>query len=169
MGSSALPLFGGKPNPLAERDSDAIDYVLHKARESGVKFVRLWFTAILGHLKGVAVTVEKLENALVRGMGFDGSSIEGFARHDEVDMYAIPDPTTFSILPWGPRTNAVARMFCDIVTPDGEPFQSDPRAVLKRNLKRASDMGYTYYVGPEMEYFYFKNSRSVEFLDGGIF
>ena len=166
----ALRSFRGESNPLTERDSDAIDYVLHKARESGVKFVRLWFTDILGHLKGVAVTVEELENALVRGMGFDGSSIEGFARDDEVDMYAIPDPTTFSILPWRPRTNAVARMFCDIVTPDGEPFQSDPRAVLKRNLKRASDMGYTYYVGPELEYFYFKNSRSVEVLDeGGYF
>ena len=155
---------------MLERDSSAIDYVLHEARESDVKFVRLWFTDILGHLKGVAVTVEELENALVRGMGFDGSSIEGFARYDETDMYAVPDPTTFSLLPWRPRTNAVARMFCDIVTPDGEPFQGDPRAVLKRNLKRAADMGYTYYVGPEMEYFYFKDSHGTEALDeGGYF
>ena len=155
---------------MLERDSSAIDYVLHEARESDVKFVRLWFTDILGHLKGVAVTVEELENALVRGMGFDGSSIEGFARYDETDMYAVPDPTTFSLLPWRPRTNAVGRMFCDIVTPAGEPFQGDPRAVLKRNLKRAADMGYTYYVGPEMEYFYFKDSQGTEALDeGGYF
>ena len=86
-------------------------------------------------------------------MGFDGSSIEGYARRDESDMYAVPDPTTFSILPWRPRTNAVARMFCDVVTPDGRPFEGDPRAVLKRNIKRAADLGYTYYVGPEIEYF----------------
>ena len=150
-----------------ERDSDAIDYVLHEARESGVKFVRLWFTDILGRLKGVAVTVEELETAFTRGMGFDGSAIEGFARRDESDMYAVPDPTTFSILPWRPRTNAVARMFCDVVTPDGRPFEGDPRAVLKRNLQRAADLGYTYYVGPEIEYFYFKDSESTQPLDGG--
>ena len=155
---------------MLERDPEAIDYVLHEARESDVKFVRLWFTDILGNLKGVAVTVEELESALTRGMGFDGSSIEGFARYDESDMYALPDPTTFSILPWRPRTNAVARMFCDIVTPSGEPFEGDPRAVLKRNLKRAADIGYTYYVAPEIEYFYFKDSQSTEPLDqGGYF
>ena len=141
-----------------ERSPEAIEYVLHKARESDVKFVRLWFSDILGSLKGVAITVEELENALTRGIGFDGSSIEGFARSEESDMYALPDPTTFSILPWRPRTNSVARMFCDIVTPDGEPFEGDPRAVLRRNLQRAAQMGYTYYVAPELEYFYFKNS-----------
>ena len=153
-----------------QRDPEAVDYVLHEARESDVKFVRLWFTDILGRLKGVAVTIEELENAFSRGMGFDGSSIEGFARDDESDMYAVPDPTTFSILPWRPRQNAVARMFCDIVTPDGKPFEGDPRAVLKRNLSRAAELGYTYYVGPEIEYFYFKDSRSTEPLDqGGYF
>ena len=153
-----------------QRDSEAIDYVLHEAQESGVKFVRLWFTDILGRLKGVAVTVEELETAFTRGMGFDGSSIEGYARRDESDMYAVPDPTTFSILPWRPRTNAVARMFCDVVTPDGRPFEGDPRAVLKRNIKRAADLGYTYYVGPEIEYFYFKDSGSTQPLDeGGYF
>ncbi len=155
---------------MIERDQEAIDYVLHSARENDVKFIRLWFTDILGNLKGVAVTVEELESALTRGMGFDGSSIEGFARSDESDMYAMPDPTTFSILPWRPRTNAVARMFCDIVTPNGEPFKGDSRAVLRRNLQRAADLGYTYYVAPEIEYFYFESSRSTNTLDeGGYF
>ena len=150
-----------------ERDPEAINYVLHQARENDVKFVRLWFTDILGNLKGVAVTVEELEAAFTRGMGFDGSSIEGFARSEESDMYALPDPTTFSILPWRPKTNAVARMFCDIITPDGEPFEGDPRAVLRRNVKRAADMGYTYYVAPEIEYFYFEDSQGTAPLDDG--
>ena len=150
---------------MLKRDPEAIEYVLHTARENDVKFIRLWFTDILGSLKGVAVTVEELENALTRGMGFDGSSIEGFARSDESDMYALPDPATFSILPWRPRTNAVARMFCDIVTPDGESFAGDPRAVLRRNLERAAGLGYTYYVAPELEYFYFENSESTKPLE----
>ena len=150
---------------MLERDPEAIDYVLHKARENDVKFIRLWFTDILGSLKGVAVTVEELESSLTRGMGFDGSSIEGFARSDESDMFALPDPTTFSILPWRPRTNAVARMFCDIITPDGEPFEGDPRAVLRRNQKRAAELGYTFYVAPEIEYFYFESSHSTEPLE----
>ena len=150
---------------MLERDQDGIDYVLHNARENDVKFIRLWFADILGNLKGVAVTVEELESALTRGMGFDGSSIEGFARSDESDMYALPDPATFSLLPWRPRTNAVARMFCDIVKPDGEPFEGDSRAVLRRNLKRAAKLGYTYYVAPEIEYFYFEDSQSTKPLD----
>ena len=152
---------------MLERGPEGIDYVLHKARENDVKFIRLWFTDILGSLKGVAVTVEELESSLTRGMGFDGSSIEGFARSDESDMFAVPDPNTFSILPWRPRANAVARMFCDIVTPDGELFEGDSRVVLKRNLKRASEMGYTYYVAPEIEYFYFENSQNTTPLDAG--
>lgn len=150
-----------------QRDSDAIDFVVRTARENDVKFIRMWFTDILGSLKGVAVTVEELESALTRGIGFDGSSIEGFARSNENDMFALPDPTTFSILPWRPRQNAVARMFCDILTPDGAPFEGDPRFVLRQNLKRASLMGYTYYVSPEIEYFYFKNSKCTEPLDDG--
>ena len=148
-----------------ERDPEEIEYVLRKARENDVKFIRLWFTDILGSLKGLAVTVEELEIALTRGMNFDGSSIEGFARYRETDMYTLPDPTTFSLLPWRPKTNAVARMFCDLVTPTGEPFEGDPRAVLRRNLERAAKLGYTYYVAPELEYFYFKDSEGVEFLD----
>ena len=152
---------------MLERNPEAIDYVIHTARESDVKFIRLWFTDILGSLKGVAVTVEELEAAMTRGMGFDGSSIEGFARSDESDMYALPDPTTFSILPWRPRTNAVARMFCDIVTPDGEAFEGDPRAVLRRNLERAANLGYTFYVAPEIEFFYFEDSQGTTPLDDG--
>ena len=153
-----------------QRDSEAIDYVVRTARENDVKFIRMWFTDILGNLKGVAVTVEELESALTRGIGFDGASIEGFARSNENDMFALPDPTTFNILPWRPRQNAVARMFCDILTPDGTPFEGDPRFVHRQNLERASRMGYTYYVSPEIEYFYFKDSKSTDPLDqGGYF
>ncbi|MCL0092512.1 glutamine synthetase family protein [Dehalococcoidia bacterium] len=141
--------------------------VLKMAKEHDVKFIRLWFTDILGFLKSFAITVEELEAALEDGMGFDGSSIQGFARIDESDMVALPDPDTFQLLPWRPTEHAVARMFCDILKPGGEPFEGDPRYVLKRNLKRAADMGYTFYVGPELEYFYFRDSRGTEPLDAG--
>jgi glutamine synthetase len=147
------------------------EYVLKMAKEHDVKFIRMWFTDILGVLKSFAITVEELDGALEEGMGFDGSSIEGFARIDESDMMALPDPDTFQLLPWRPKEHhAVARMFCDIKMPGGEPFEGDPRYVLKRNLKRAADLGYTYYVGPELEYFYFKDSNGTEPLDqGGYF
>jgi len=147
------------------------EYVLKMAKEHDVKFIRLWFSDILGMLKSFAITVEELEGALEEGMGFDGSSIQGFARIDESDMMALPDPDTFQLLPWRPREHrAVARMFCDILKPGGEPFVGDPRYVLKRNLKRAADMGYTFYVGPELEYFYFRDSEGAEPLDqGGYF
>ncbi|MEE8619087.1 MAG: glutamine synthetase family protein, partial [Dehalococcoidales bacterium] len=132
---------------------------------------RLWFTDILGFLKSFAITVEELEDALEDGKGFDGSSIEGFARIDESDMVALPDPDTFQLIPWHPQEHhAVARVFCDILMPGGEPFEGDPRHVLKRNLKRAADMGYIFYVGPELEYFYFRDSQGTEPLDqGGYF
>ncbi|MBI2936262.1 MAG: glutamine synthetase, partial [Chloroflexi bacterium] len=152
---------------MQQRDPAAVDYVLHTAREHDVKFIRIWFTDITGNLKGVAITVEELEQALKRGVNFDGSSIQGFARVDESDMVALPDPTTFRILPWRPRENAVARVFCDIHTPTGEPFEGDPRYVLKRNLERVAEMGFTFYVGPELEYFYFKDSTSTVPLDQG--
>jgi len=131
----------------------------------------VWFSDILGMLKSFALTVDEREGALADGMGFDGSSIEGFARIDESDMMALPDPDTFQLLPWRPREHhAVARMFCDIMKPGGQPFEGDPRYVLKKNLKRAADLGYTYYVGPELEYFYFKDSKGTENLDeGGYF
>ncbi len=135
---------------------EAKAYVLKMAKEHDVKFIRLWFTDILGILKSFAITVEELEGALEEGMGFDGSSIQGFARIDESDMVAMPDPDTWQLLPWRPREHrAVARMFADVLKPGGEPFDGDPRFVLKRNLKRAADLGYTFYVGPELEYFYF--------------
>ena len=129
---------------------DQKDYVLQSCRDHDVKFIRLWFTDILGQLKSFAITVEELEEALDEGQGFDGSSIEGFARVDEADMVAMPDPATFAILPWRPRERSVARMFCDIRHPDGSAFEGDPRFVLKRQLKRAADLGYTFYVGPEL-------------------
>jgi glutamine synthetase len=146
-------------------------YVLEMVKKHDVKFIRLWFTDILGFLKSFAITVEELEGALDEGMGFDGSSIEGFARIDESDMVAMPDPNTFQLLPWRPREHsAVARMFCDIIEPDGTPYKGDPRRALKDMLKKASEKGYTYYVGPELEYFYFKDDKGTEVLDkGGYF
>ena len=151
---------------MVDRDQ-AIEYALKEARDNDVKFIRLWFADILGNLKGFAITVEELESALTRGMGFDGSAIEGFARAEEKDLYALPDPNTFAVLPWRPRENAVARMFCDIVNPDETPFEGDPRFVLRRNIERAARMGFTYYVGPEIEYFYFKSDSCPELLDSG--
>ncbi|MCH8279884.1 MAG: glutamine synthetase [Chloroflexi bacterium] len=154
---------------LEERAAER-EFVLRSAQENDVKFVRLWFTDILGSLKGFAITVDDLQDAIEQGVGFDGASIEGFARINESDMRAFPDPTTFAILPWRPRQNAVARMFCDIRTPKGEPFEGDPRYALKRNLERLAKVGYTYYVGPELEFFYFKDSESPQPLDkGGYF
>ena len=150
--------------------SESASYVISACRENDVKFIRLWFTDIVGALKSFAITVEELEKALEDGMGFDGSSIEGFARIDESDMIARPDPATFQLVPWRPRESGVARMFCDIYLPDGNPFPGDPRFVLKRQLKRAADLGYTFYVSPEMEYFYFEDSTGAVPLDrGGYF
>lgn len=154
-----------------KNEGEAKEYVLKTVRDRDIKFIRLWFTDILGMLKSFAITAEELEGALEQGMGFDGSSIEGFARIDESDMVAMPDPTTFQLLPWRPQEKqGVARMFADIRLPGGQPFDGDPRNVLKRNLARAAEMGYTYYVGPELEYFYFKDSCSTVCLDqGGYF
>jgi len=152
--------------------SEQVEYVLKQSKEHNVKFVRLWFTDVLGFLKSFAVTVNELETSMVDGQGFDGSSIQGFARIDESDMVAMPDPDTFAILPWRTReTGAVARMFCDILEPDGSPHAGDPRYVLKRALQRAADAGFTYYVGPELEYFYFSDSNGKpKVLDhGGYF
>ncbi|MDZ7838668.1 MAG: glutamine synthetase family protein [Actinomycetota bacterium] len=147
------------------------EYVLKKARDNGIKFIRLWFTDVQGFLKSFAITVEELEGALEEGMGFDGSSIEGFSRIEESDVIAMPDPNTFQILPWSPEEHGVARMFCDILNPDGTHFDGDPRWVLKRTLKKAKDLGYTFYVGPELEFFYFKSDEGLpEVLDkGGYF
>ena len=148
--------------------------VLREAETRNVKFIRLWFTDILGMLKSFAITVEELADALESGKGFDGSSIEGFARIFESDLVAMPDPGTFQVLPWRPQDSAaVARMFCDIRKPNGEHYPGDPRWVLRQNLQRAAEMGFTYYVGPELEYFYFKSSdpeHKPQILDlGGYF
>ena len=139
-------------------------------KKHDVKFVRLWFTDIHGQLKSFAVPVDELEFAFNEGMGFDGSSIKGFARIDESDMIARPDPSTFVVLPWRPKEKAVARMFCDIYEPDGSPYRGDPRYVLKLNIEKAKQKGFTLYVGPELEYFYFRTDKGTETLDeGGYF
>jgi len=145
--------------------------VMELVKEYGVHFVRLWFCDIHGLLKSFAVPVHELPMALEEGMGFDGSSIKGFARIDESDMIARPDPSTFAILPWRPKERPVARMFCDIYEPDGSPYKGDPRYVLKKATEKAKSMGFThFYLGPELEYFYFKNDKCPETLDeGGYF
>ena len=146
------------------------DDVMSTVEEENIKFIRLWFTDIMGVLKSFAITKEELEGALENGMGFDGSSIAGYQDIEESDMIAMPDTSTLRILPWRPKENATARMFVDVLTPDRKPYEGDPRYVLKRNLKRAEEMGLTMYVGPELEYFYFKNSQEPEVLDkGGYF
>ncbi len=143
------------------------DYVIKQVQENDVKFIRLWFTDVLGFLKSFAITPGELETALDDGMGFDGSSIEGFARIHESDMIAMPDPNTFQIIPWRPEEHGVARMICDVLTPEGKPYKGCPRNALKRNLAKAKDMGFNFYVGPELEYFYFKDSCGTEGLDAG--
>ena len=147
------------------------DYVLKTVEERGIHFIRFWFTDVLGFLKSFAVTDAELEGAFAEGMGFDGSSIEGFSRIQESDMVAFPNPDSFQILPWRPQDgDGVGRMFCDVMNPDGTPYDGDPRYALKRMLKKASDMGYTMYVGPELEFFYFADSDGTEVLDkGGYF
>jgi glutamine synthetase len=135
-----------------------------------VRFIRIWFTDILGMPKSFAINTSELEGAFDEGMGFDGSSIEGFARIHESDMLAKPDPATFQIIPWRQQEKGVARMFCDILNPNGSPYEGDPRYVLKKNLLRLKDKGYTFFVGPELEYFYFKDECGTEILDkGGYF
>ncbi|MDA1000116.1 MAG: glutamine synthetase family protein [bacterium] len=148
------------------------DFVIHQAKELGVRFIRLWFTDILGFLKSFAISAEELETAMYDGHLFDGSAIEGFARIEESDMFAHPDPTTFCVLPWRPKSGgAVARMFCDIHLPDGTPYTGDPRYVLQKMLKEAAAKGFTYYVGGEFEHYYFRSSDPpLETLDrGGYF
>jgi len=141
--------------------------VMKIVSERNVSFIQFWFTDVLGVLKSFAVTPTELEMGMAEGMGFDGSSIEGFARIEESDMVALPDPKTFRMLPWRSGERPVARMFCDIVNPDHTPYEGDPRYVLKRLLEKIGEKGYQFYVGPELEYFYFKNNKSPEILDSG--
>ncbi|MBW1846585.1 MAG: glutamine synthetase [Deltaproteobacteria bacterium] len=146
------------------------DDVKKIVKEKDISFIQFWFTDVLGFLKSFAVTPSELDEGLTEGMGFDGSSIEGFARIEESDMIAMPDPTTFQLVPWRSGDKPVARMFCDILQPDGSNYEGDPRYVLKRLLKKVADMGYTYYLGPELEYFYFRDNKCTEILDrGGYF
>jgi len=146
------------------------EYVLKECKDRGVEFIRMWFTDLLGIMKSFAITVESLEEALDEGMGFDGSSITGYQDIQESDMIAMPDPSTFTLLPWRPTDKSVAKMFCDVLNPDGSPYVGDPRYILKRAMKKAADLGYTFYVGPELEYFYFKDKTGTQTLDeGGYF
>jgi len=141
--------------------------VLKIVRDKNVSFIQFWFTDVLGLLKSFAITPSELENGLSEGMGFDGSSIEGFARIHESDMVAMPDPKTFQFLPWRPDERPVARMFCDILNPEGTPYEGDPRYAFKNLLDSIAKKGYTFYLGPELEYFYFKDSKSPEGIDDG--
>jgi len=147
------------------------DDVMKLVKDKDVRFIRLWFSDIQGQLKSFAIHVDELESAFDEGMGFDGSSIKGFARIDESDMVAVPDPKTFVVLPWRPKEKTVARMFCDIYEPDGSPYKGDPRYALKRALEKMKKMGFTnFYLGPELEFFYFRSEREPEILDeGGYF
>ncbi|MFH1857200.1 MAG: glutamine synthetase family protein [Candidatus Omnitrophota bacterium] len=147
------------------------EQIFKMVKEQDVKFVRFWFTDILGQVKSFSITDNELEGALENGMGFDGSSITGYQSIEESDMIAMPDFDTFQILPWRPQEKKVARMICDILTPDKKPYEGDPRYVLKRALERMRKMGFDhFYIGPELEFFYFKNDQGTEVLDkGGYF
>jgi glutamine synthetase len=148
------------------------DYVLRTVEERGVRLVRLWFTDVLGSLKSFAISPAELENALEDGMTFDGSSIDGFSRVQESDVLAVPDPDTFEILPWGEPGAAEARVFCDIHRLDGSPFEGDPRQVLRRHMRAAHERGLTFYVAPDIEFFYFEPPQAgvpPVPLDGGSY
>ncbi len=149
------------------------DYVLRTVEERGVRLIRLWFTDVLGTLKSFAISPAELENALEDGMSFDGSSIDGYSRIQEADVLAIPDPTTFEVLPWVDSKTAEARIFCDVHNLDGSTFEGDPRQVLRRNLDAARAMGFEFLVAPDIEYFYFEKptpgATPVPLDDGGFF
>lgn len=142
-----------------------IDYVLRSVEQRDIRFVRLWFVDILGRLKNFAISPEDLEVAFEEGIGFDGSAIEGFATPEEADMLAFPDASTFQILPWRPSHNGVARVFCDVCTPDCKPFSGDPRDALRRMFRKAEKAGYLLNVGAELEYYYFPDEHTPEPLD----
>lgn len=151
-------------NNLTKKD------VLKIVKEKDVKFIRLWFADISGQMKGFTIVRDELEHALEDGMGFDGSSIKGFARIDESDMIAMPDTSTFTVLPYRPKEEAVAGMLCDILNPDRTPYQGDSRYVLKKVLDKAGQKGFTFNIGPELEFFIFKDEKSTQVLDeGGYF
>jgi glutamine synthetase len=149
-----------------------MEYVLRTVEERGVRLIRLWFTDVLGQLKSFAISPAEVEGALQEGMQFDGSAIDGFSRIQESDVLAMPDPNSFELLPWSDKEDTSARMFCDIARLDGSPFQGDPRQVLRRNLDRAREQGYSFDVAPEMEFFYFASgdpSTALQPLDSGSY
>lgn len=149
---------------LAKKD------IVKLVKDNDIKFIRLWFADITGRMKGFAITREELKGALEDGMGFDGSSIKGFARIDESDMIAMPDPTTFRILPYRPKEKGVAGMLCDILNPDRTPYKGDSRYILKKTLAKIKNKGFTFFIGPELEFFIFKDEKSTQTLDeGGYF
>src|SRR5262245_56129794 len=148
------------------------EYVLRTVEERGVRLIRLWFTDVLGQLKSVAISPAELENAFEEGMHFDGSAINGFSRVQESDVLAMPDPNSFELLPFARDDESTARMFCDIANHDGSPFEGDPRQVLRRNLDRARERGFTFMAAPEMEFFYFMSGDpeiALEPLDTGSY
>ncbi|MEO5901749.1 MAG: glutamine synthetase family protein [Ilumatobacteraceae bacterium] len=158
---------------MTEVQDQQRNYVLRTVEERGVRLIRLWFTDVLGNLKSFAISPAELENALEDGMTFDGSSIDGYSRIQESDVLAFPDPNTFEVLPWGDPHATEARVFCDIANLDGSPFKGDPRQVLRRNLTAAHERGYTFYVAPDMEFFYFAppvaGHAPVPLDEGGFF
>jgi glutamine synthetase len=145
------------------------EFVLNAAEERDIRFVQLWFTDVLGQLKAFAIPVEELPEALTEGASFDGSSIDGFARAHEADMIAMPVPRTFQSLPWRPERAGVARMFCDVLTSEGEPFEGDPRLVLKRTMERVRDLGFTAYVGHEIDFFLLAGPDDPTPVDSGSY
>ena len=152
LGGAMVPAWPTRPRPLAD--------VKKIVSEQDVRFIRLWFTDVLGQLKSFSINSSELDDAFEGGMGFDGSSITGFNPIEESDMIAMPDPSTFAVLPWRPEENATARMFCDVQVPGGEPYEGDPRWIMRRALERAKEMGFeAYNIGPELEFFYFAESR----------
>ena len=151
-----LAAWATAPEPRRSIVDRQQEFVLRTIEERDIRFVRLWFTDVLGSLKSVAVAPAELEGAFAEGIGFDGSAIEGLARVSEADMLVKPDPATFTVLPWRGEHQGTGRMFCDILTPDGEPSLSDPRHVLKRTLAKAASHGLTFYTHPEIEFYLFK-------------
>ncbi len=142
-----------------------IDFVMRTVEERGIRFIRLWFCDVLGRLKSLAISPEDLEGAFEEGIGFDGSAIEGFTPLEEADMLAFPDPSTFQVLPWRPKHNGAARLFCDVCTPDRKPFAGDSRECLRRMFYRAEERGFLMNVGAELEYYYFPNDHTPEPMD----
>jgi len=157
------------PTTEARPHKESAERILAEVEKQGIKTIQLWFVDILGILKCVSITKGELKEALEHGKGFDGSSVTGFAEAEESDIIAQPDPSTFKILPWTKETGPIARMFCDILNPDRSPYPGDTRYVLKRAIQRAKKLGLTFYIGPEIEYFYFKGDKKPEIIDEGSY